>query len=72
MTDLSDEIRSEPAQCSTGGIAGADPAQEFGGPLGGEVTARAGRNEVGEHDMEAVDGLGAGFDQVVAVLGDCA
>jgi len=29
------------------------------------------RNEVGEHNVEAIDGLGAGFDQVVAVLDDC-
>ena len=43
-----------------------DPAEELGGPLGREVTLRTGRDEVGEHDMEAVDGLGAGFDQVVA------
>jgi hypothetical protein len=26
LTDLSDEVRREPAQCSTGGIAGANPA----------------------------------------------
>ena len=39
-------------------------------PLSGEVTAGAGRYEVGEHDVEAVDGLGAGLDQIVAVLDD--
>ena len=31
---------------------------------------RTGRDEVGEHDVEAVDGLGAGADQVVAVFDD--
>jgi len=35
-----------------------------GGPLGGEVTLRTSRYEVSEHDVQAVDGLGAGFDQV--------
>ena len=64
---LSDQIYGEAAQGFAGCIAGPDPAEEFGGPFGGEVTLRACRDEVGEDDVEAVDGLGAGFDQVVAV-----
>jgi hypothetical protein len=67
---LGDQVHGEAAQGLAGGIAGTDPAKELGGPLGREVTLRTGRDEVGEHDMEAVDGLGAGFDQVVAVVDD--
>ena len=67
---LSDQICREAAQGFAGDIAGPDPAEELGGPLGGEVTLGTGRDEVGEHDMEPVDGLGAGFDQVVAVFDD--
>jgi nuclear transport factor 2 (NTF2) superfamily protein len=44
--------------------------RELSGPLGGEITLSAGRDEGGQHDVEAVDGLGAGFDQVVAVFHD--
>ena len=62
---LGDQVRGGRAGFA-GGIAGTDPAEELGGPLGREVTLRTGRDEVGEHDMEAVDGLGAGFDHVVA------
>jgi hypothetical protein len=67
---LSDEIGGQATQGSAGCIAGTDPAQEFGGPLGREVTVRACRDEVGEYNVEAVNGLSAGFDQVVAVLDD--
>jgi hypothetical protein len=51
LADLRDQVGGEAAQRLAGGIAGPDPAQELGGPLGGEVTLGAGRDEVGEHDM---------------------
>ena len=53
-----------------GGIAWTGSAEKVGGLVGRELTLRTGRDEVGEHDVEAVDGLGAGFDQVVAVFDD--
>ena len=49
---------------------GRIPRRSSAALVGGEVTLRTGRDEVGEHDVEAVDGLGAGFDQVVAVFDD--
>ena len=70
---LGDEVHGEAAQGLAGGIAGSDPAEEFGG-LARRSRSRlcAGGDEVGEHDVEAVDGLGAGFDQVIAVFDDSA
>ena len=67
---LGDEIGGEAPQGFAGCIAGTGSAQEVGGPVGCEFTVGAGRGEVGEHNVEAVDGLGAGFDQVVAVFDD--
>ena len=58
---LRDQVGGEAAQGFAGGIAGTDTAKELGGPLGGEVTLRTGRDEVGEHDMEAVERFGCGF-----------
>jgi hypothetical protein len=72
LTYLGDQVYGEATQRFAGGIAGTDPAQEFGGPLSCEVTLGAGRDEVREHNVEAIYGLGAGFDQVVAVFDDCA
>jgi hypothetical protein len=49
---------------------GRIPRRRSAARSAGERTLRTGRDEVGEHDVEAVDGLGAGFDQVVAVVDD--
>lgn len=67
---LGDEVGGKAAQGFAGGIAGTDPAKELSGPVGGEVTLGTGGDEAGEPNVEAVDGLGAGFDQVVAVFDD--
>jgi len=67
---LGDEVHREAAQGLAGRVAGTGSAQKLGGLGSGELTLRAGRDEAGEHDMEAVDGLGAGLDQVVAMFDD--
>ena len=58
---LRGQVGGEAAHGFAGGVAGTDPAKELGGPLGREVTLRTGRDEVGEHDMEAVERFGCGF-----------
>jgi hypothetical protein len=40
--------------------------------IGAQVAPGTSRNQPGEHDMESVDGLGAGLHQVIAVLDDSA
>jgi len=67
---LGDQVRGQASQGLAGGIAWTGSTQKLGGLVGGELTLRPGRDEIGEHDMEAVDGLGTGFDQVVAVFDD--
>ena len=70
LADLGDEIHGEAAQRFAGGVAGPAAAQELGGVIGGQVTPGTAGDEVGEHHVQAVDGLGAGLDQVVAVFDD--
>jgi hypothetical protein len=66
LSYLSDQVGGKAPHGFAGCIAGPDPAQEFGRPLGREVTVGACRSGVSEHNVEAVDGLGTGFDQVIA------
>jgi hypothetical protein len=47
-------------------------AQQLCGVFGSESDGCAGGDELCEQDVQAVDGLSTGFDQVVAVLDHCA
>jgi hypothetical protein len=68
VAQLNDEINSQGAQRLSGCVTGAYGAQQLSGPLSVQITAGATRNEVSEHDMESVDGLRPGLDQIVAML----
>jgi hypothetical protein len=49
--------------------AAAHGAQQGRGVIGGELAGQAGRAQMGEQHMQPVDRLGAGPDQVLAVVG---
>ena len=68
VPDLGDEVDSQAAQRLDCGIAGPYLAQDVSGAISGQ-TARGARGcEVGEQHVQAIDGLGAGLDQVVTVF----
>lgn len=68
MADLADELDGQPAQGAWTGAARADAAQQLRGVVGAQVAWRSSGEELGEQDMEPVDGLSAGLHHVVAVL----
>jgi len=53
-----------------GSIAWPDRTQQFSGLIRAQLPRCAGRNQVGEHNVQSIDGLGTGLDQVVAVFDD--
>jgi hypothetical protein len=67
-TDLGDEVGGQAAQRLERGLAGPDLAQDVRGAVRRQTTRCSWGCEVGQQDMQPVDGLGAGFDQVLAVF----
>jgi hypothetical protein len=77
LADLGDKVDSEAAQRLGCMVAGPYLAQDVGGAGCGQTTRGTRGCEMGEQHMQAVEGLGADLDQVVAVFhegtqgGDC-
>jgi hypothetical protein len=61
LAHLADQIHRQGTQRLGGGVAGSHAAQKLDGMIGAQVAPGTSRNQPGEHDMESVDGLGAGL-----------